>query len=232
MVNFDLHQDNPGRIYDNVELDLFGDWLNPGMVRRWYDLEGGPGIPAWGVPPLVRSFPAGMLPEMPDRGGIEITWVDKFDPYEFCETHHFGLEMDPLVMGPVAADLTWVQAYWTTIRRCPVPVPWQFWDVGDGVVRDIIRYDDPDVGPVWVNRQVVVLPFGIPLDGLTWDEVEGLPWEPVPGDPVLVSPGEILVLEHGVDRVPPARDGTRPDRRPRCRGTPRGAPARGAAGGR
>jgi hypothetical protein len=196
LVNFDLHQWLPDRFFDNVELDLFGDWLLPEMVRSWYAVESGVPFPAWGVPPIVRPFPPGLFPEMPDRGGIEITWVDKFDPFEFCETHHFGLVLDPGVLGPwPAGPPTWVQAYWTTIDRWPVPVPWQFWEAGDGIIRDIIIQGNPDLPPVTVDRQFVTLPAPIPLAGLTWDEVEPLPWEPVPGDPQPIGPSQPLEID-------------------------------------
>lgn len=195
-VNFDLIQPIPGLVYDNVELDLFGPWLAPNQVLDWYAAEGGPGIPAWGVPPLVRSFPVGMFPEMPDRGGIEITWVDKFTPFPLNQPRHFGLVLSPAAMGPLPAQWTWVQAYWTTIQRMPVPVPWQFWQPGPGqAVRDIILYGGDEVGPVAVNRQVVRLAEPISLPGLTWDAVEPLPWQPVPGDPIGMMPGQVAELD-------------------------------------
>ncbi len=198
LVNFDIHQDNPDAVYENVELDLFGDWLNPWMVWRWYDVEAGPGT-AWGVPPLIRRFPPLTFPEMPDRGGIEITWVDKFEPFRYCQTYHFGLELDPAVMQGWPPEPTWVQAYWTTIDRAPVPVPWQFWETEGGVVRDIILYGGEGLGPVMVNREWATWPDTIPLEELTWDEVEFLPWEQVPGDPQGMNPGDIIELEIPVD---------------------------------
>jgi hypothetical protein len=205
LINFDLVQPNPGLVYDNVELDFFGPWLAPGQVLQWYALENGPGIPAWGVPPLVRSFPAGLFPEMPDRGGIEITWVDKFTPYPIMMPRHFGLVLSPSAMGPLPAQWTWVQAYWTNIQKMPVPVPWQFWQPGPGqTVRDIILYGGDEVGPVSVNRQFVALPQAIPLTDLTWDAVGALPWAPVPGDPVGMLPGGIAELDipvSGADRA-------------------------------
>ena len=57
LVNFDLHNNIPGTSFDNLELDFFGDWLDPGMVRWWYDIEiPGPPPPfsAWGV---VNAMP-------------------------------------------------------------------------------------------------------------------------------------------------------------------------------
>lgn len=194
-VNFDLHQWNPNAVYDNVELDLFGDWLDPYVVWDWYAREQGPGIPAWGVPPLVRAFPAGMFPQMPQRSGVEVTWVDKFEPFRYCHTYHFGLTLDPRAMGPLPFDWTWVQAYWTNVVKMPVPVPWQFWQPLPGMaVRDIILYGGDEVGPVLVERQWVTLAEPIPLEALTWPEVDLLPWVPVPTDPIVMLPGQVAEL--------------------------------------
>ncbi|MCK4305660.1 MAG: hypothetical protein KAY24_15590, partial [Candidatus Eisenbacteria sp.] len=196
MVNFDVHQNNPGMAYDNLELDLFGNWLDPSMIWQIYELELLPTqIPAWGVPALTRRFPPGMFPQMPDRGGIEITWVDKFDPFRFCETFHFGATFSPEVIWPLPFEWPWVQAYWTTIEKEPVPIPWQTWEAMPGGVRDVITYGGEQPWPVWIDREWVVLDAGIagiPLDDLTWCQVEPLPWQPVPGDPVMMQPGDMI----------------------------------------
>jgi len=189
LVNFDLHNTIPGAAFDNVELDFFGEWLDPSMVRWWYDVEDAPGvIPAWGVDPLIRLFPAGFFPGLP--AGMEVTWLDKFDPFEFCETFHFGLEFAPSVM-PAPWIFPSVQAYWTQIDTCQVPVPWQFWQpLPGGPIEDIILLSDTWTGgPAEIDRQVATLPFEIPLPDLTWDGTEDLPWMPVAGDPIVLDPG-------------------------------------------
>jgi hypothetical protein len=197
MINFDLVQGMPGESFDNVELDFFGNWCLPAQVWDWYRNEmPGPGIvPAWGVDPLVRSFPMGFFPEMPFRSGFEMTWVDKFRTFNYGQRFHFGMTFDPAVMGPIPQDWTWVQGYWTKIQKTPIPVPWQVWSTAPGLnVRDIITYAGIDVGPVWVNRQWTVMPTRIPLDNLTWTFVDPLPWNPVPGDPILMAPGQVAQL--------------------------------------
>jgi hypothetical protein len=100
LVNFDLHNDIPQSAFDNFELDFFGDWLEPEMIVWWYDREDvdPPFFNAWGVDPLIRKFPPDLFPGMP--GGLEVTWIDKYNPFEFCETYHFGLEFDPAVQAP------------------------------------------------------------------------------------------------------------------------------------
>jgi hypothetical protein len=133
LVNFDLHNDLPGTAFDNFELDFFGDWLDPDMVVWWYDDDEAepPIIPAWGVDPLVRPFPPDYFPGMPP--GIEVTWIDKFDPFEFCEMHHFGLEFDPAVQGPGggilyacdAGGMLYTVDHTTGMAfpTCPLPLP-------------------------------------------------------------------------------------------------------------
>jgi len=193
-VNFDLHQNIPGESFDNVELDFYGQWCDPVQVWDWYRGQSAVGIPAWGIDPLIRAFPPD--PEMYDRPGFEVTWVDKFLRYNYCDRYHFGMTFDPRVMGPIPSDLTLVRGRWTRIEKTPVPVPWQFWMAGPGMnVRDIIMYGGEEAGPVMVNRQWVTLPFRIPLDELTWTNVETLPWMPVPGDPIPMMPGEIAQLD-------------------------------------
>jgi hypothetical protein len=190
LVNFDLRQPYLGRTFDNVELDFFGNWTAPGQILKWYTQESGAGMPAWGVDPLIRSFPAGMFPQMPDRGGIEVTWVDRWSRYSYGRMAHFGLVMDPAIMGPIPAQQwTWVQAYWTGIEKYPVPVPWQTWQPTSGLaVTDIITYSGYNIGPVTVDRQYVSLPHAIPLEDLTWDLLEPLAWQQVPGDPIVMDP--------------------------------------------
>ena len=197
LVNFDLHNDIPGTSFDNLELDFFGDWLDPSLVRWWYDAEfPGPPPPfsTWGVDPLLRRFPPGLFPGMP--GGLEVTWLDKFDTFDFCETYHFGLEFDPAVM-PDPSTFPSVQAYWTRIDTCQVPVPWQFWQpVEGGPILDIILLSDTwGPGPVDVDRDYVVLPQRFPLEDLIWENLEGLPWVPVVGDPQTLYPGSETILE-------------------------------------
>lgn len=205
LVNFDLHNTMPGASYDNLELDFFGDWLDPSLVVWWYDLEfPGPPPPfsAWGVDPLLRRFPPGLFPGMP--GGLEVTWMDKFDTFDFCETYHFGLEFLPGVMlDPF--NLPSVQAYWTRIDTCQVPVPWQFWQaVPGGPVLDIILLSETwrPGEPIEIARDYAALPDEIPLEGLTWDGTQGLPWTPMPGDPVVLWPGDETVLEIPVGPLP------------------------------
>lgn len=190
LVNFDLLQPWQGRQFDNVELDFFGNWTAPGQILQWYALEPAIGVPAWGVDPLIRTFPPGMFPQMPDRGGIEVTWVDRWNPYLYNQRYHFGLVMDPAIMGSILAQQwTWVQAYWTTVEKYPVPVPWQFWQsTSSQTVTDIITYSGEEIGPVIVDRQFVTLPLAIPLVDLTWDELDPLPWQRVLGDPIVMAP--------------------------------------------
>ncbi|MCA9758859.1 MAG: T9SS type A sorting domain-containing protein [Candidatus Eisenbacteria bacterium] len=204
LVNFDLHNNIPGTSFDNLELDFFGDWLDPGMVRWWYDLEiPGPPPPfsAWGVDPLFRRFPPGMFPGLP--GGLEVTWLDKYDTFDFCETYHFGLEFGPEVMLD-PNTLPSVQAYWTRIDTCQVPVPWQFWQpVPGGPIFDIILLSETYwPGQVEVSRDYVALENEFPLEDLTWDNLGGLPWTPVAGDPQILSPGEETILEIPFSDVP------------------------------
>ena len=205
-VNYDVVQPYPGLQYDNLELDLFGNWVVPSQILQWYGAATGPGLQPWGVPPLIRSFPAGMFPAMPDRGGVEVTWVDRFNPYLFNQMYHFGMVMDPAIMGsPLLQQWTWAQACWTNVEKYPVPVPWQFWQSGPGrTVRDIIQYGGNEVGPVTVSREYVSIPYTIPLEDLTWGNVSSLIWQPVPGDPIVMTPGQIAQIDvpvQGTDRA-------------------------------
>jgi hypothetical protein len=185
-VNYDVVQPWPGLQYDNIELDFFGNWAMPSQILQWYGAAGGAaGIQPWGVPPLIRAFPPGMFPAMPDRGGVEVTWVDRFNPYLYNQMYHFGLVMDPAIMGqPLMQQWTWAQACWTNVEKYPVPVPWQFW-----------QYGGDEVGPAEITRQYVSIPYTIPLEDLTWGYVGSLPWQPVPGDPIVMSPGQIAQID-------------------------------------
>jgi len=205
-VNYDVVQPYQGLQFDNIELDLFGNWAMPSQILQWYGEAGGPGIQPWGVPPLLRSFPPGMFPAMPDRGGVEVTWVDRFNPFLYNQTYHFGLVMDPAIMGlPLLQQWTWAQACWTNVEKYPIPVPWQFWQPGPGqTVRDIIQYGGDEVGLVEVSREYVSIPHMIPLEDLTWDNVSTLTWQPVPGDPIVMAPGSIAQVDvpvQGTDRA-------------------------------
>ena len=195
LVSFDLFNWLPETEFDNVELDFFGSWCHPDQVRRWYRTEATPLVPAWGVAPLVRRFPTGFFPEMPDRPGFEVTWVDKFETFGSGEMFQFGLAFDPGVMGPMPTEWTWVQGYWTSIEKSPVPVPWQFWRELPASIIDIITYGGDEVGPVLINREWVTLPERLPLEMLTWDQVDPLPWNPVSGDPMVWMPGMMGELE-------------------------------------
>ena len=206
-VNYDVVQPYPGLQYDNIELDLFGNWALPSQILQWYGAAGGgAGIQPWGVPPLIRAFPPGMFPALPGRGGVEVTWVDRFNPYLYNQMYHFGLVMDPAIMGqPLLQQWTWAQACWTNVEKYPVPVPWQFWQSGLGrTVRDIIQYGGDEVGPVEVSREYTSIPYTIPLEDLTWGKVSTLTWQPVPGDPIMMSPGQIAQIDvpvKGTDRA-------------------------------
>jgi hypothetical protein len=197
-VNYDVIQPYPGLQYDNIELDLFGNWALPSQILQWYGAAGGSvGIQPWGVPPLIRAFPPGMFPAMLDRGGVEVTWVDRFNPYLYNQMYHFGLVMDPAIMGqPLLQQWTWAQACWTNVEKYPVPVPWQFWQSGpERTVRDIIQYGGDEAGPVTVSREFTSIPHTIPLEDLTWDKVSSLTWQPVPGDPIVMTPGQIAQID-------------------------------------
>lgn len=197
-VNYDVVQPYPGLHYDNLELDLFGNWAMPSQILQWYGAAGGGvGVQPWGVPPLIRSFPPGMFPALPDRGGVEVTWVDRFNPYLYNQMYHFGLVMDPAIMGlPLLQQWTWAQACWTNVEKYPVPVPWQFWQSGPGrTVRDIIQYGGDEVGPAEITRQYASIPYTIPLEDLTWGNVSTLTWQPVPGDPIVMGPGQISQID-------------------------------------
>jgi hypothetical protein len=90
-----------------------------------------------------------------------------------------------------------VQAYWTQIDTCQVPVPWQFWQpLEGGPIRDIILLSEtwPE-GPVQIDRQFTTVPFVVPLPDLTWDGTATLPWRPAEGDPILLTPGEVANLD-------------------------------------
>ncbi|MCA9727842.1 MAG: hypothetical protein KC729_09185, partial [Candidatus Eisenbacteria bacterium] len=97
----------------------------------------------------------------------------------------------------VGSGLPAVQAYWTSIDTCQVPVPWQFWRaLPGGPIQDIVRLSEtwPE-GPISVDRQVTTVPFEIPLADLTWDGTEGLDWIPVPGDPFVLLPGDEVTVD-------------------------------------
>jgi hypothetical protein len=206
-VNYDVVQPYQGLQYDNIELDLFGNWAVPSQILQWYGAAGtSAGIQPWGVPPLIRAFPPGMFPAMPDRGGVEVTWVDRFNPYLYGQMYHFGLVMDPAIMGLAPMQQwTWAQACWTNVEKYPVPVPWQFWESGPGrTVRDVIQYGGDEVGPAMVTREYTSIPHRIPLEDLTWANVSSLVWQPVPGDPIIMIPGEIATIDvpvQGADRA-------------------------------
>lgn len=177
LSNFDAHNNTQDTV-DNLELDFFGE-ITPEDVIGWYH--------GWGTPPRLNPFPPGTFPGLP--GGLEVTWFDRINPIVYCQTKHFGLRIKPEVQPPG------VQAYWTKIKKVKqIPVPWQFWQVTESVVTDIITLSMTfDQGSVIISREFATLPITVPLDSLNWD-LEA-PWMPVRGDPVTLDPGDSILLD-------------------------------------
>ena len=196
-TNFDAHNlvwDSLA--VDNLELEFFG-LMETSDILAWYR-----GPARWGLPPRINSFNAGYVPGLP--GGVEVTWLDRISPIPYCEKRHFGLQLCP----DLTSDSVSVQAYWTRIRKVvQIPVPWQFWQIMPGVVRDIIRLSDTYPEPVAIDRDYVVLPEPVSLDSLNWDillpaEVD---WIPARQDTPysVLRPAEYLGLQ--IDIFPETR---------------------------
>lgn len=88
-----------------------------------------------------------------------------------------------------------------------IPIPWQFWQVQDQVMVDVIRLPEAFAEPVVITRQWTTLPQVIELQDLTWDETEAMMREmgrwwigsaefPVSehARPVTLKPGEDVTL--------------------------------------
>jgi len=182
LSNFDVHNaDN--RPYDDLELHILGR-IDPDCIWGWYN--------GWGAPPDITTGS--------DLGaGITVRWSEPDDPIEHCRTEHFGLVIDPECKGPFT-----VCAFWSYggKRVREVPMPWQFWEAADGVVRDIIRLPEVcRVEPLLVDREFATLPEELPLEALMWDEVDrytremGREWTTEDRRPVILLPGEEIVLD-------------------------------------
>lgn len=110
LTNFDVHNSYDGDI-NNFELELYGD-IEPDDVefvydwpsepqKYWYDYLGGYlWLFGWGV---TDDFQNNSKPY-----GIEIVWMDKEHPVEYCEWIHFGVHLKPnaYVDRGALADLT------------------------------------------------------------------------------------------------------------------------------
>jgi hypothetical protein len=182
LSNFDVHNGDDQR-YDDLELHILGE-IDTDCILDWYD--------GWGAPPEI--LPGSML-----GPGITVRWSEPNDPIEYCRTEHFGLVIDPKCVGPFTVCAFWSQGGDPVAE---IPVPWQFWEAGDGAVRDIIRFPDAcRIGPLLVEREYVALPEEIPLKLLMWDDVETYVremrrrWRTADRSPRLLEPGGELVLD-------------------------------------
>jgi len=182
LSNFDVHNaDN--RPYDDLELHILGE-IGPECIWGWYN--------GWGAPPKI-------LPGSDLGPGVTIRWSEPDDPIDHCRTEHFGLVIDPECVGPFT-----VCAFWSYggDRVREIPVPWQFWEAADGVVRDIIRLPDIcQIGQLLLEREYVTLPEELPLDALMWDEVDrytqemGREWVRADRKWEILMPGREIVLD-------------------------------------
>jgi len=176
LSNFDVI--NLGDVpYTNLELDIRN--VQPEHILGWYQ-----GANAWGLHPDGSGPAIRALPQ------TEVMWADFWNPLPYCETRHFGIELVGDATPPCG-----VQAYWTQHGKVvEIPVPWQWWEPGQGGVIDVIQLSPEFRAPVWVVREFAVLDRRIPLDELNWDN-PGIPWIEVPSDPMPLFPGEALPLD-------------------------------------
>ncbi len=173
LSNFDAHNDTGKPVHD-LELDILN--VTPADVWGWYNAAD-----AWGLHPVTNDPHIGTIP-----GGIEVNWVDEWNPIKYCETKHFGLYLNPNTPEPL------VRAYWTRMVKVrQIPVPWQWWQIYGGpepIVTDVIQLSDTFDGPVTITREWATVPSAIPLDNLTWG-TPGVVWNSVPTDPIDLDPG-------------------------------------------
>ena len=168
LSNFDAHNylDLP---VDNLELDFFGP-IDASDILDWY--KGGNGF---GLDPRIDNFPAGYSPGL--GSGVEVAWIDRINPIPYCESRHFGLEIDRNVPG----DSIGVQAYWTRIDKVvEIPFPWQFWIMDwyePMVLWDVIQLPYFYVGEdLAIERRFALLDKLVPLASLNRDDTADLDW--------------------------------------------------------
>ena len=182
LSNFDVHNGS-NRPYDDLELHILGR-IDPRCILASY--------PGWGAPPKILTGS--------DLGaGITVRWSAPNDPIEPCRTEHFGLRIDPNCVGPFT-----VCAFWSYggKRVQEIPLPWQFWEAEDGIVRDIIRLPEIcRVEPLLIEREYITVPDELPLDALMWDTIDrytrqmGREWKAADRRWTLLVPGKELVLD-------------------------------------
>lgn len=172
LSNFDVRNDTGKPVHD-LELDLLGIGLQD--IVGWYR-----GPLAWGLHPI-----GGDPTIRPLAGGVEVNWVDEWNPMQHGETRHFGLRLGPQAPEPL------VRAFWTRVVKVQqIPVPWQWWQRGPGeAITDVIQLSDTFDGPVTIRREWARMEFPVPLDELVWDN-PAIPWNPDPAGPVDLSPGD------------------------------------------
>ena len=132
--------------------------------------------------------------ELPD-GRVVVSWSHDTDYVPHCTMAHFGVEF------PGQPDFFIEAAYWTHDGR--ILFPWlsfvnQRWEgSAECWVGDLVDGYPPNLGMdgVVVDRDILVWPELIPLQDLTWDNLDPLPWDPGPlPEPLPVDPGFGLPL--------------------------------------
>ena len=180
LSNFDVYNTDRAS-YNDLELHLIGR-IDPDCIKGWY--------PGWGAPPKLKSG-------TPFGQGVTVVWANPNDPIEPRRNEHFGLHIG-------CDDRYEVRGVWSMNGRRvrEIPVPWQFWETGPGVVRDIIRLPrELEAAPMSVRRAFVTLPERLPLKALIWNEVDnavhrmGRRWTPVDRNPKEILPGRSVVLK-------------------------------------
>ena len=213
-INFDLHNIT-GKDHDNLEFDWMG-YLRHEDIKRVYSGEN-----AWGLPPRIQEFDYGSLGdfvsggfygepyEWTSYGGLEITWMDRCDPIPHCTWKHFGFGTGVGVYpGSIPAPSGWDEIFlyllllhWTDVMLVePIPIPWQFWqnDLEGPRIRDIIQFPELIEGPVFVRRDMAVIPEPLPINRLHYDaQLESGPvaWDIVDESPKELSPDSPLEID-------------------------------------
>ena len=161
MTNFDVINLS-GCPVDDFEVcfyDEAGVGLNGlGCIESWYH--------GWGTPPTIIQ----------NREGFCVRWLDCNRAVLPGDIVHFGLHLDPKCLDTIRETHACVRAFWTVggYRVQEVPLPLQTWLAQDGVVIDLIRYCNDDVGPVEIERGFATLSEIVDLELLMWDNLDSL----------------------------------------------------------
>jgi hypothetical protein len=170
LSNFDV-LNNSNSCYDDFE--LYFDPYDCSCFVGWF--------PGWGTPPTITPIPP--------WDTCLVRWADPVNCVKPGDKVHFGLIIDQMRQECYRPPKC-IAAYWTChgIPVQPVPIPFQFWNVGDDYVIDIVTYGPnccvlPHRNPEYVSidRWFTVLDEPLVLEEMMWDEIgppKGLGWEP------------------------------------------------------